>query len=424
MARILLIDKDVFLESICRNFFHESGHTFDSIPSMSNALTQLAHLPPPDLVLLSLDWGFNSVASLWDQLRQFPQTKIIYISSNKNPSPELLSFLTEPQVQALLIRPFPLYKLTEVIDRLFPTEESEPALNQAPPPIEAWIGVNLGGCQIESCLSTGHFSLVYKGIYQDQTAVVKILSNLGMQPKERMVRFQREVDVLYQFKHPYIIEVLATGVEKDVYYMIMPYFPGESLDKILQQEARLPVIEASCIIYQVAQGMAAIHTKNVIHRDLKPANILYNRADHHSKVIDFGLARETGGNQAITRKGYILGTPYYMSPEQCEGRILDARADIYSLGISFYHLLTGLVPFDKSSPVKTLLAHIRDPLIWPPDAQTNIPTTIRSMIERMTAKKPDGRYPNMKEVANELNNIQQTLGWNFAQWEKTIPPSE
>lgn len=422
MPKILLIDRDIFLENICRNFFHESSHTFDSVMEISSVAQKLSISPPPDLVMINLDFGMANIEPVWTLLRQTPQTHILCLSSHKETPPEFFHLLADPQVKALLIRPFPLYKLTELIEKLFPSE-TETTTSKTTEEANFWLGRTIGGCALETCLSTGNFSLVYKGQYRNRPAVIKILSNLGMQPKERLVRFQREIEVLYQFKHVNIIEVLATGLEQGVYYMIMPFFEGESLDKILQREQQLNLAESSYIIYQVAQGMAAIHTTQVIHRDLKPANILYSREQHLVKVIDFGLVREIGVNQAITRKGYILGTPYYMSPEQCEGRTLDIRTDIYSLGISFYQFLTGLVPFDKSSPVKTLLSHIRDPIIWPPEIQQKIPAFILAMIERMTAKKQQDRYQNMMEIVSELQNSQTILGWDFHSVTYPIPNS-
>ncbi len=420
MPKILLVDKDEALEKTCRTFFQGCGYTVEDAIDIETAVSKMA--TSPELLILDLDFGIQEISLLLIEIKKNPHPPFIIIHShNKHLGTEYSEIMGLPQIRGFLVRPFPIYRLAELVVQIFPieqTDDNEDSQTDYIPSeqIQRWIGQDLSGCILETCISFGNFSLVYKGTYQEKPVVVKILTNI-MQQKERMVRFQREVEILSRFKHPNIIEVLTTGKTEDgIFYMIMPYFNGENLDQILLKEQKLQLSEACDIVYQVSQGMAAIHTTQVIHRDLKPANILYNRQEHIAKVIDFGLVRDVGLNtmsQAITRRGYILGTPYYMSPEQCEGRFMDTRTDIYSLGITFYQLLTGLVPFDKSSPIKTLLAHIREPLVWPDSIVIEIPVEVRNLIEKMTAKKASERYQNMSDIVKELDCLHRQFKWDF-----------
>ena len=150
--------------------------------------------------------------------------------------------------------------------------------------------------------------------------------------------------------------------------------------------------------------MAVAHQSHIIHRDLKPSNILYNEESKTIKIVDFGLVKRSNIEQHITKTGCLLGSPYYMSPEQCQGNFLDGRTDIYSLGITFYQLLTGVVPFDRETPLKTLLAHLYDKIVWPTNLIFIIPFTIRRIVEKMAAKFLHDRYQNMQEIITALEN--------------------
>ncbi len=406
MPKVLLIDNNPKFQSVCQDFLTEIGYELEIIADITTAKAQLQS-SQPHIIFFNVEME-EQTSVLWAEVSQYYSEIPTVIISNRHahPAPHQ-DILDASQVKSILYHPIPTYRIGNVVGQLAPQSRSERDGHA-----QTWVGKNLGECLLESYISSGDFSWVYKGTYKGQSVVIKILANLGMQTQERMARFQREAGALAKFKHPNIIEILTTGeTPEKIYYMVMPYFPGKNLDEFLQSEQFFSVNEASYIIHQVALGMAAIHTTQIIHRDLKPANILYHRESQSVKVIDFGLVREVGISEAkmrrtnaITRKGYILGTPHYMSPEQCEGRFLDARSDIYSLGITFYQLLTGLVPFDKSSPVKTLLAHIREPVQWPEMESRGIPMEIRDIIQKMTAKKAIDRYQSMMEVAIALSN--------------------
>ena len=248
---------------------------------------------------------------------------------------------------------------------------------------------------------------VYKAVRGERYAVVKILkeSPLDEEREEKIARFWREARMLMEIDHPNIIKMLDVGTFEQAHFLIMEYFPGEGLDKVLKRDGRITYREAVEIGMKVASGMQVAHVQGLIHRDLKPSNILYDLQTKLLKIIDFGTAKKMQVEQSITQQGYVVGTPYYMSPEQCQGFILDHRCDIYCLGATFYHLVTGSVPFQKADAMQTLYAHVYEPVPWPPAYYRLVPPRIRQVIDRMMAKKPEERFSDMGEVVHDLSSF-------------------
>lgn len=257
---------------------------------------------------------------------------------------------------------------------------------------------------LQEYLGGGGSGVVYKGIRGEIPVAVKILPKNILDHDEQLARFQREAKVLARIEHPNIVEVLDMGsTPAGIYFIVMRYFPGENLQKTLEKDTKLSVAEAVDVVRQVAYGMVATHALGLIHRDLKPSNILYNRKEKQVKVVDFGLAREVHADQMITQQGYIVGTPNYMSPEQCQGLPLDGRSDIYNLGIVLYQLVAGRLPFHKLTTMQTFLAHINEPLNWTPQMTEAIPSGLRKVIGKMMAKEPRDRYGGMADVVGALS---------------------
>ncbi len=216
-------------------------------------------------------------------------------------------------------------------------------------------------------------------------------------------RFHREIEIAASMAHPLIVPLHESGAAGSLLYYIMPYVEGETLYDRVKREKRIPLDDALRITYDVAAALGYAHSRGVLHRDVKPENILL--AGGRALVADFGLARAIGaaGYQKLTRTGIIVGTVFYMSPEQIrEDRDLDQRADVYSLGCILYEMLTGVPPYTGTSLEKIVTGIIRGPIPSVRRVNTDVPTVVDEAITRALAKLPAGRFGTMEEFAAAL----------------------
>jgi predicted Ser/Thr protein kinase len=222
-------------------------------------------------------------------------------------------------------------------------------------------------------------------------------------------RFRREAQVLAKIGHPSIIQiyeiVVGDGDGADP-YIVMEYFEGQPLDALLRN-GPLPAAQVVSLLRQCAEGLRKAHASNVIHRDIKPGNIMLSGAGE-VKILDFGIAKLHDAKTDLTGQT-VLGTPYYMSPEQATGYAIDARSDIYSLGITAFHLLTGRKPFEAKSKVDVMLMQVKAPL---PAIAGLVPCDERvvRVVEKMCAKKPAERFQTCDELVAALDALPRSLG--------------
>ena len=393
MKKILIIDDDRFMHNLCEELLVMKGYQIISAYDGEEGLEKIK-IYRPDLILLDIVMpkmdGLTTLSHIRKEDKDIP---VVIMSSKKwmrdDPEIQLCS-----QVYGFLEKPIIFDNLYELIRTTLQIKQGE----------FTWSGQKLGGCKLKRRIGRGGCGVVYQGVLGNQTVAVKILLE-DILVEESILRLQREARSLVQLQHPNVIKLIDVGHNKEekIYYIIMEYFSGINVQHILNKDYRLHPSEASEIIRQTALGMQAAHKVGLMHRDLKPHNLLYDRENHILKIIDFGMVRHVHIDKQITRPGYAIGTPYYMSPEQCLGRKGDNRSDIYSLGIIFYQLLTGVLPFEKSSAVDTLEAHIYDALTWPENAPKYVPSPFKEIIEKMLQKRPTDRYHNMQEIVNVLS---------------------
>ena len=224
---------------------------------------------------------------------------------------------------------------------------------------------------------------------------------------EFLTRFSREAKAMKQLKHENIVMAYDIGEDMGYHFYAMEYCQGESLDTVLKRELHLGFEYAVKIIIAAARGLAHAHEVGIVHRDIKPANILI-QTDGTVKILDLGLSKNiSDAEQSFnTQTGVILGTPHYISPEQAKGiREIDGRSDIYSLGATLYHLLTGYTPFNGSSVAVILTKHLTDQLPNPQDLRPELSDGAVHVIQRMMAKSPGDRYLNCGELLADLERI-------------------
>jgi len=213
-------------------------------------------------------------------------------------------------------------------------------------------------------------------------------------------RFFREAESAGRLNHANIVGIYDAGEEHDLAYIAMELLKGYDLDRHIKPEELLPLETIIEIGIQSAEALHYAHEQSVVHRDIKPSNIMYDPETKGIKITDFGIARITDASK--TRTGTVLGTPNYMSPEQCMGKKVDGRADLFSLGVVLYQLASGDLPF-KGDSMATLMYNIVNKA--PVDIKTvqpNIPTTLRKVIHNAIGKKPEKRYQDGKRMAAHL----------------------
>lgn len=241
----------------------------------------------------------------------------------------------------------------------------------------------------------------------DQRVALKILSALpafpGDDDAERVSRFKREITLNRKVKHPNVATVYEFGKAGRYYYVSMELLPGRDLRSRLVAQGRFPAARAVPLLRQIALGIQAAHELGVVHRDLKPENVMVDD-DGAVALLDFGLARREVGGQ-ITQERLVIGTPLYLSPEQALGEAVDARSDLYSIGVIAFELLTGCTPFQHESPMRICLMHVHDPVPVDRLAEAGVPPELSAIVLRCLAKDPDDRFPSAAVLELELDRL-------------------
>jgi serine/threonine-protein kinase len=265
--------------------------------------------------------------------------------------------------------------------------------------------------RIDRLLGRGGFGSVYlaRHLLLDHPCAIKVLHRSILADSNAVARFQQEARATVKIRHPNAIAVMDFGITQDsVVYFVMEYFPGVSLRDVLRQAGPMPLPRASRILECVAGALAAAHVQGILHRDVKPDNImLAARPDGGDdvKVVDFGIAKlldSPRGAQPLTLAGTILGTPYYLSPEQVNGFELDPRSDLYALGIVTYEMLTGSVPFNAPTPIAVAMKHVSE---HPPSLAgrvAGLTPQVEAVLLRALAKHPQDRYPTTTAFAQDF----------------------
>lgn len=267
-------------------------------------------------------------------------------------------------------------------------------------------------------LGHGGMGIVYKVEHQrmGKIAAMKVLHRDLATDKEVVKRFRREAEAVSKLTHPNAVQTFDFGTSEGAMYLVMEYVRGEDLGVILRRDGFLSYKRAAPILIQICGALAEAHELGIVHRDLKPENLLVHRTKEgrdHVKVLDFGLAKlsERDESAEVTSRGSIIGTPYYMSPEQIRGEALDHRSDIYSLGAMMYRALTGEHPFEAQTPVGVLTKHLTTDLV-PPRARRpdlDIDPRVEAIVLRLMAKKREDRYASVDGVREDLERTQNEL---------------
>ena len=289
-------------------------------------------------------------------------------------------------------------------------------------PLDPLVGHTLDGkYQLEERLGIGGMGTVYRArhLLIDRPVAVKVLNQRFVEDEAARIRFQREAKAAGRLQHANAVSVTDFGQTTDGFvYIVMELLVGRTLREVLAKEAPLDPARAVSLILQVADAVAAAHEAGVIHRDLKPANIfIVQKPDVPSvvKVLDFGIAKLAAesldeDDPTLTVIGAMIGTPRYMSPEQCNGADLTPAADVYSMGVILYEMLTGTVPFSGTSPIAIAMKHASEPPRSPREIVAAIPEELERVVLLALEKRPEDRPADAAAFRQELWSTAERLG--------------
>jgi serine/threonine-protein kinase len=275
-------------------------------------------------------------------------------------------------------------------------KESKAAVQQIP------------GYKILGKLGAGAMAIVYKArqLSLNRMVAIKVLPKRFSENQEYVERFYKEGQAAGRLNHPNIVQAIDVGEAGGYHYFVMEYVEGKTIADDLVEGEVFSEAEALDIIIQVAKALAHAHACSLVHRDVKPKNIMIS-TNGTVKLADMGLARATTDIEAAqSEAGKAYGTPYYIAPEQIRGKIdIDGRADIYGLGATLYHMLTGRVPFMAEDSADVMRKHLRDKLVPPDHINTLLSAGVSEVVEIMMAKRKEDRYQNVEELLMDLEAL-------------------
>jgi serine/threonine protein kinase/CheY-like chemotaxis protein len=331
--------------------------------------------------------------------------------------------------ETILIKPLDINRFISAIRKLKSAKGKSPIITKYREQdyFATLIGKQVGSAIIKYEIGRGGMGAVFLGNQENlnREVAVKLLLPELVGDDAAIERFQREALAIAKLKSPHIVQIFDFGeFERNALYIIMEYLPGQTVEQYLKRNGSFPLEKAISVVIQVAVGLQAAHDAGLIHRDIKPSNLIMNNKGHVT-ITDFGLVRPQKKLKQ-TQTGVLMGTPHYMPPELASETPLDARSDIYSLGMVFYHIIAGHPPFLSNNPMEILMKHLNEPL---PDIRKEIPDFPRELydiLERMTAKDPNERYINCRELLWDLKSqerkyVTPTASLSRAGQEEAVP---
>ena len=266
------------------------------------------------------------------------------------------------------------------------------------------------GYKVMGKLGAGAMAVVYKAkqLSLDRTVAIKVLPKRFSEKPNYIQRFFKEGKLAAKLNHNNIVQAIDVNEINGLYYFVMEYVEGKTIYDDLSAGKIFSEAEAVDVVMQVARALKHAHSINLIHRDVKPKNVMINN-EGVVKLADMGLARETSDIKAAkSEEGKAFGTPYYIAPEQIRGEVnIDGRADIYALGATLYHMVTGRVPFEAETPSEVMKKHLKENIVPPDHINTSLSAGLAEIIEVMMAKKVEDRYQTCDELLADLDAIKR-----------------
>lgn len=267
----------------------------------------------------------------------------------------------------------------------------------------------LGPYLIRKLLGSGAMGMVFEAqdVHLKRLVALKVMKPSLAVHADFHRRFLREAQLAAAIDHEHIVTIYQVGEDRNVPYLAMKLLQGEALEDRLRRLGRLPVPEVLRIGREVAEGLAAAHAQGLVHRDIKPANIWLEEGRDRVKIVDFGLARGSGGDAHFTEAGAVIGTPSYMAPEQANGEEVDGRCDLFSLGTVLYRACTGQLPFEGKDTLSVLAALATKTPVPPHKLAPGLPRALSELVMRLLAKDRNDRPSSSREVVQAIEAIER-----------------
>lgn len=278
--------------------------------------------------------------------------------------------------------------------------------------------------EILSLIGQGGMADVYKArdTILNRVVAIKVLRAKLSDDAMALVRFQREASAASRLSHPNVVDIYDVGEYEGMHYIVMEFIRGRTLKELIAQRGALDVDEAIGVMKQLVSAINHAHEHKIIHRDIKPQNVLV-KDDGTIKITDFGIAVANGSVQ-LTYNNTVMGSAHYLAPETTQGKEPNEQVDIYSLGIVFYELLTGHVPFTGKTPTEIAIKHLRKPIPYVRDFNPNIPQSVENIVLKATAKNLEDRYISCKEMLYDLIHCLDPEYKNMSRIRVDVTPSK
>jgi len=291
----------------------------------------------------------------------------------------------------------PLARTTRIREATAPINAGQFSLSETQTNADV---VSINGYRVLRKIGAGGMSTVYlaERLQDSQQIVMKILDAKLCEDNEFLMRFIQEYGLISKLESPYVVRIFDQGFTDRHVYIAMEYFANGDLRARMKRGVTLA--ESLMLLESIALALEAIHAHGIIHRDLKPENIMF-RADDSLAIVDFGIAKQVSDASSITQAGHILGTPYYLSPEQAKGETLDERSDLYSTGIMLFEMLARRRPFQADTPIAMVHKHINEPIPRLPAGLERF----QELVDCLMAKDPASRFANARSLADYIAEL-------------------
>ena len=273
------------------------------------------------------------------------------------------------------------------------------------------LGKKMGGYRVLERVGRGGMGTVYRAeqLALKRTVALKVISEEHTKNREFMQLFLHEAQTSARLNHPNIVQVYDVKQHEQFYYFSMEFMPGGSVQDLLNKERKVPVGRAVKMIREAAQGLEYAQKKEIIHRDIKPDNLMISE-EGEIKIGDLGLARSPKEKVGPKEEGTVIGTPHYIAPEQVKGKPADYRSDLYSLGSTFYRIVTGTTPYQASSIRELVNRKVREDPKAPHEVNPDVPKRVSDIILKLMARNPEDRHVSATELLRDLENLQRPRG--------------
>ena len=434
--KILIVDDDQDFRSLLEDYLSDSGFSVTVAGSGAEALWVLSQ-EKPDLVILDLTMPEMPGTHVCRLIKSDPALTdvIVFILSGRADLKTKLECF-QMGAEEFLVKPIELAELAARMksfltfavrhsskrsaDQTMTIEVTQESVEESSSggvtnaldvqPLRNVEKSSYGSYRVERLVGRGGMGQVYKAYDEqlDRFVALKVLAKEWTDSAEFVARFRREAKLIAAINHPGIAQIYSLGQDQGEYYFALLWCPGGSLRDLIRNETRIGLLKAVDILLQCANALAAAWQKGVVHRDVKPSNIMFDE-NQQIKLVDFGIAHSESMSSHLTIAQEILGSPAYMSPEQGRAQKVDHRADIYALGMTFYQMMCGELPFSASNPVQWMIKHATEPFPSYQKVEGKIPLRAYRIIEKMTRKDLADRYADYSDLIQDLETVQSEL---------------